>query len=92
LPAQSSKNYSIKLYPNPSNGEELIVTISGMKNNAVLTITDLIGKTIKKEEIAVTEGKHSISLLNLSPALRAGCYLVNVNDGINSISSKLLIK
>jgi uncharacterized repeat protein (TIGR01451 family) len=92
LPAQSSKNYSIKLYPNPSNGEELIVTISGMKNNAVLTISDLIGKTIKKEEIVVAEGQSVISLLNLSPILTTGCYLVNVNDGVNSISAKLMIK
>jgi hypothetical protein len=92
LPAQSSKNYSIKLYPNPSNGKELIVTISGMKNNAVLTISDLIGKTIKKEEIVVAEGQSVISLLNLSPILTTGCYLVNVNDGVNSISAKLMIK
>jgi hypothetical protein len=92
LPAKSSKNCEIKLYPNPSNGEELIVIISGMKNNAVLTITDVIGKTIKKEDITVTEGQHAISLLNISPVLKAGSYLVNVNDGFNSISSKLLIK
>jgi hypothetical protein len=63
-----------------------------MKNNAVLTISDLIGKTIKKEEIVVAEGQSVISLLNLSPILTTGCYLVNVNDGVNSISAKLMIK
>lgn len=70
-----------KLYPNPSNGS-FTISFNELKNNTVITVTDLSGRTIY--ETPVSDAISEIILSNVA----AGNYLVNVStDEFSSTQS-----
>lgn len=73
----------IKIYPNPTNTG--IVTVSS-KNNKVISIQvfDLLGKQIKNETL-------TNNTLNVSN-LKAGVYILKINQNNTSTIKKLVIK
>ncbi len=71
---------NVGMYPNPSNGLLNISTDSELQ----VTIHDILGKKVFSKEGINTE------VLDLSH-LNNGMYLVNISDGINMTSKKLII-
>ena len=69
---------SIKIYPNPSSD---IIFIKGTEKELEATVTDLSGKQLLSEFIT---DKIDIS------CLEKGAYIINLTDGINTSSHKVI--
>lgn len=81
---QLTKN-GIKIYPNPTSGE-LNISFNELKNNAIVTIFDLRGKVIQKENI-----KQKVNTLNMN-SLPKGVYLLQLDMGLEKFTTKFMIK
>jgi chitodextrinase len=71
----------IKMYPNPTNGNNVYFNVS---NNISIKIYNVLGKIIVSEDITSTKNKIDIS--NLSK----GVYLVKINSEDQFITKKLI--
>lgn len=78
----SEKNNLFNIYPNPNNG---IFNVNLNTQNAVLTIIDINGKIVLKENI---NQSLTLNLTNLNE----GLFLINLNGEKFNISKKILIK
>lgn len=76
-------NYTI--YPNPSVGEFMVNFQNPFKGKINLTITNLLGQTIFKTEIA-----SEINKINLPHNINQGIYFVKIENG-NEVEIKKLI-
>jgi hypothetical protein len=80
----------LQIYPNPNNGE-FTVQINSLNNGLYeLSVVDLVGKELYKEEINCNAGSN-IQKLNLQQ-LEKGIYLVHIRKGEGTITKKLFIK
>jgi len=76
-----NETQSLAVFPNPAN--EFITIQSPVAMNGVLRLTDLTGRIVLEERVS---GK--TIQLNLS-GLSSGTYLINVIDGINTLTGKV---
>ena len=79
------KSNSFHLFPIPANDIVIIQPDQQMVKNVSATISDMSGKILKQVQI---KGTTSLSVKELAP----GCYVVNVTDGINTRSGKMVIE
>ncbi len=77
---------SFKVFPNPAT-DFLSVTASNLMNAASITIIDILGRPILSENIS--PGK--TFLLNTS-LFKKGIYFVILNDGMNTVSKKVVVE
>lgn len=81
----------IAIYPNPATNYANI-QLSVMKaSNAVIKVYDLSGKLVYSDNLGRVEEGVSNYRLNVE-GLRHGMYLINVNFGKESATSKLIVK
>ncbi|MGQ0740153.1 MAG: T9SS type A sorting domain-containing protein [Bacteroidota bacterium] len=82
----------LSLSPNPvTAGNMANVRFEANKKGMVeLTITDMTGKVVLRQQNQVYEGVNSVSISNLN-RLQPGLYLLRVNDGQELQSAKLTI-
>jgi len=73
------------IYPNPFTTETLI-TFSETQRSAIITITDLLGRQVRKTNFSGMKWKLE------RESLKSGIYLVQVNDGNHYYASKLIIQ
>lgn len=78
----SSNPFGLNAYPNPTNGL-LNVSVKSDMNNAVMTVTDAVGKVVRNEKITIAgRGTQTIDVTNLE----AGVYHLSVaKDGMKSV-------
>lgn len=76
-------NENIALFPNPSNGL-ITLQISNTKNFNY-TIVDVVGNTIKSENV-----NGNSTVINLTNNAK-GIYFVNINNGSNTITKKVIL-
>jgi thiol-disulfide isomerase/thioredoxin len=74
------------IFPNPTSGD-LTITTSNLKNDASITILDILGKSIFTESI-----NNNAALKINTKGFNKGLYSVLINDGINSYSKKLVVE
>ncbi|MDA3892480.1 MAG: phospholipase D-like domain-containing protein [Salinivirgaceae bacterium] len=79
--------YSV--YPNPNKGNFSVIFSNNTQSPYQLKIIDLRGKTIYTSFIKEGKKNHHISLLQ---SLDKGCYLVQLNNGKNVFSQKIIIE
>ncbi len=77
---------SFKAFPNPAN-DFLYISASGLMNDATLTVIDLLGRPLLSQ--TVTPNK--TLLLNTSD-FKKGVYFLLLNDGMNTVSKKVVIE
>ncbi|MCC6817993.1 MAG: T9SS type A sorting domain-containing protein, partial [Bacteroidia bacterium] len=79
------------IYPNPSNGGDVVVEMSSdVTTTALVTITDVTGKVVKTISADLVNGSNEL-VLNVD-GLAKGMYVVSVKaEGVNSVS-KLTIE
>ena len=88
--AQTGNN-SVKVYPNPTANVTVLDIAVADAGNAVVNIYDMNGRKVYSNNMGtLTEGAHQMKLdcTNYAP----GVYLVNVNIGRNTATSKLIVK
>jgi hypothetical protein len=73
---------TFKIYPNPTNGNEVFFNVT---ENVTITVFNILGKSILRAQIS--EKNNSLNIAHLAK----GMYLVQVNSG-NQIIRKKLIK
>ncbi len=78
----SSNPFGLSAFPNPTNGA-LNVSVKSEMNNAVMTITDAVGKMVRTEKLNIAgRGTQTIDVANLE----AGVYHLTVSkDGMKSV-------
>ncbi|MCR5193247.1 MAG: T9SS type A sorting domain-containing protein [Bacteroidales bacterium] len=82
---------SVKIYPNPAIDKATVDIAVVNAGNAVVKIYDLGGKLVHSEQLGyLTEGSHQYSI-NCSK-FNHGMYLVNINIGKESATSKLIVR
>lgn len=81
----------IAVYPNPASDYSTIDMAIADGGNAIIRVYDLSGKLVVNQRLGrLEEGAHTYRLDCTS--LRHGMYLVNVNIGSKSATSKLIVK
>lgn len=82
---------TIALAPNPSNGGnvQVVYSLSGSNENAMLSVTDLTGKTVLVQQLNNNSGLHTYTIP--SSALRSGMYIVSVSTVGGRVQQKLVV-
>jgi len=76
------------IYPNPSTaGEKLYIKTKNAKN-LMVTVSDMSGRLIEKPSLS----KEGTGTLRINHHLEKGVYMLQISDGKESKSSKLIIK
>lgn len=86
IPEMMPEGLSFKVYPNPAN-DFLYVSASNLMNDASITIVDILGKAILSETVS----PNKTLLLNTS-SFKKGIYFLILNDGMNSVSKKVVVE
>ena len=84
-------NLNVSLFPNPA--QEFTTLDFELRNaaNVAIDVSDITGKVVYAESLSnLSEGKHSINI-NTQP-FAEGVYFVNLRNGNNVTSKKLVIK
>ena len=80
-------NNSLSIYPNPNNGE-FTVKFSGAKDDVTLEVYDVRGRSVlSKAYNANGDFNQTINLGNV----QSGLYLLNINNGGQTITKKILV-
>lgn len=85
-----SLNDTLTVFPNPSKGEFTFSFNSTGKNDVMIDIYDLSGRSVYRDIFVSTtrQFKQTIDLTNL----QSGVYLVNILDGDRKTTKKIIIK
>ena len=79
---------SIKLYPNPAK-DKLNIAFNAGSGDYNISVTDMLGRTVINNNYEGLFGSQNIEL-SVSQ-LNAGHYIMNINDGNTSYSSKFVV-
>jgi hypothetical protein len=74
------------VYPNPATNT-IHFTYSGNQHTLDVTIIDIHGKVLKRQQINNTNQEHSIDLSNLA----GGIYFLSMNDTDKTIVKKIIV-
>ncbi|MBQ9473874.1 MAG: T9SS type A sorting domain-containing protein [Bacteroidales bacterium] len=86
-----SGNNTVSVYPNPASDRTLLQLTVTDAGRAVVNVYDVNGRRVYSRDMGVVaEGNHDIEL-NCS-SLPRGLYLVNVNFGRNTATTKLVVR
>ena len=77
-----------ELSPNPSNGKFAINFNDYAFDNALMTITNMMGAVVYSDVLSTV----SNSTQNFDLDLNSGVYLVKVNDNLNEFTTRVVIK
>lgn len=79
---------SIKLYPNPAT-DKLNIAFQAGNGDYSISVTDMLGRTVITQNYEGLFGNQTIELP--ISQLNAGHYIMNINDGTSSYSSKFVV-
>lgn len=83
---ESIEKSSLKIYPNPTNGE-ITIHSPGFKYNK-LDVINITGKKVAEQLFEPATNENAQYNFNLIP----GIYILNLYDGIQKVSKKLIIR
>ena len=90
LASHLSENLELNVYPNPSNGSDLHLNISGIESeNVIVRVYDSMGCKIQSNRYVV-DGTLQTEL-NFQQELSDGLYLIEMSSGTTNKSIRLLI-
>jgi hypothetical protein len=82
-------NTKLAVFPNPANGNVLQIAVQGVAdNNAIVTVTDLAGKNIITQSLAIQANANAALTL---PAGLNGIYLVTVQTEQGRFAQKVVV-
>jgi photosystem II stability/assembly factor-like uncharacterized protein len=80
----------LAVYPNPAENTIYLQLLDKQKISLELSITDLVGKTVLKQQIRLDSGNKTVPV-DVS-SLREGIYMLRMSDEENIFTKKLVIK
>ena len=84
----NSENASIRITPNPNNGDFKIVFANSVAGPVYISITDLAGRVIYQNEFSgVMDNKLEVNSMNIA----VGTYLLHVSTGGGKVTEKISI-
>ncbi|MAZ26093.1 MAG: hypothetical protein CL868_03315 [Cytophagaceae bacterium] len=75
----------VKIYPNPVK-DRIYFQTKGENRNFAVSIHDVLGKLVKKENLTTSSIRNGMDVSNL----RRGVYLVQIDDGKSSHTQKMI--
>jgi hypothetical protein len=85
--SEKTKDFDLQVYPNPANEKIDIWIPETLFGSITLTLNDLSGRTLFKQNIPNAGTKYSIDLTGMTP----GMYLLNVSSEKNTFLKKVII-
>jgi uncharacterized surface protein with fasciclin (FAS1) repeats len=85
--------YSVNLYPNPSRGDEVMITVDNLtdaQNEFIIEVYDIYGKKVHSENFA-NNGSSLIAAVNFQKPMAAGIYTVNIISNDELIGARKLV-
>ena len=89
----SSHDLNIKIYPNPSNGEKILIEAIGFDHSIgkyIIKIFDVSSKLI--DEFTHESNDYLFMEINFSKQLVNGFYFINIRKGEDQIIKKFIVK
>ena len=85
-----TEGFSIKaLYPNPAHKTATLEFLSTTDEKISLTISDVLGKVIRKQTLEGRSGQNKVELENLAH-LHNGIYIISLSNGSQLVYHKLV--
>jgi hypothetical protein len=93
-PKTQKSQFELEVYPNPSNGEQVNLQVSGIQSGQITcNVYNLMGELVNTESLTVYEGTLSqVWSLSLLKGLNQGIYLLKVSDGVSEQLQRIIIK
>jgi hypothetical protein len=89
--AESNESNSIAVYPNPSNGEVFNLNVSGIAEGLwEMSILDIQGKEVMNGQLISENGINT--MITPSTKLTAGVYMINLTNGSEILSTRLVVR
>lgn len=86
-------NVDFSISPNPSNGQEVYLSTHATQNSEVIcSVFALDGKLQHQEALKIPIGNHQFNLNTSSETLKAGTYVVYLNNSSSTRSIKLVVQ
>ena len=84
-----AKGNAVKVYPNPSTGSQFFVELTAGTEDASVTIHNALGQQISASTVLISGSK---LVINPQVQMAAGIYMIQVIQGNNKQTKKLIIK
>jgi len=81
----------LTIYPNPNSGEQMVLKVVGLDEEAVFTITDLTGRLILKRAVNVDKSGNFLDIINADKKLEAGTYVASIVSASQKISTRIIV-
>ncbi len=90
IPSVSPASFDFSIYPNPATEKIQLSIQSNKKENYIVTIVDIAGKTVITSKISTISGtgNQSIDIRSIAK----GIYTVQIDNGKDQFSKKLVIE
>jgi hypothetical protein len=80
------------IYPNPSTGEQMILKVNGLSENATFVITDILGRPVLERNISGDENHTALELITPESKLEAGSYLATLFLEGQKLTTRIIIR
>lgn len=80
----------LSVYPNPVSGNSISCNLSNFSGDAVVSISDLTGRTVLQKLISNLNSKHHTEEINLD--LNNGIYLLRVQTDSHIVTERLIVE
>lgn len=87
----ATKNIQLRLFPNPASHNTVLTTQTPLSETAIVTLYDLKGVAVFQKLFSWQNNSGQQHILDLS-TIPTGLYFVNLSDGKQSITKKLVIE
>jgi hypothetical protein len=91
----TSSDPSMTVYPNPSAGEEVRITLSNIESidqDIIIEVYDIAGRRIASRQLG-NSGYEMQTVIRFDQRLSTGLYLVNVNiNNETQLTERLIVK
>jgi hypothetical protein len=86
--AENTFGYNFSLYPNPAQNGRFYITTPGLSGKAEVTLTNVLGQQVYAQQLDILNQEVQVHADKLS----SGVYMLNLSQGDQSFSSKVIIE
>jgi hypothetical protein len=88
---QKSENNLFAVYPSPVQSSATIDFDAAEKQTSMLSVTDMSGRIVKRENIALQKGSNSVQVSGFEQ-LKKGNYIVSLNTTQQKFSKQIIVQ